>query len=98
MYSIQQMKVGSPCMQGFMKQATTHQIQNVSMRVGEQYAYHGFFTWILNKGPRDSYWWAGYGGQRVGVDPVKERIIVVTSSRESYMGTISKVFNAWQEM
>ncbi len=98
MYFIQQMKVGSPCMQGFMRQATTHQIQNVSKRVGEQYAYYGFFTWILNKGPRDSYWWAGYGGQRVGVDPVKERIIVVTSSRESYMGTISKVFNAWQEM
>lgn len=98
MYSMKQMKSGSPCMQSFMKQATTPQIENVSKRVGEQYAGYGFFTWILNKGPRPSYWWAGYGGQRVGVDPVKERIIVVTSSRESYMGTISKVFNAWQEL
>jgi len=40
----------------------------------------------------------GYGGQRVGVDPAKERIIIVSSWREDYMPEVYDLFTNLQKM
>lgn len=84
------------CMQAYMKQATSPQIANESKRVGSAFKSYGYQTWIADFNSKHSYWWVGYGGQRVGVDPVSEKIIVVTSWKEDYMADVYKLFATWQ--
>lgn len=95
MWSIDQLKGDDACMRDFMRDATRQQLANYG-EVGKSYRGYGYQTWIGNFGPRSSYWWVGYGGQRVGVDPEKERIIVVFSHREDYMDQIYTLFGQWQ--
>lgn len=95
MYSVKLLKNGTPCQQAFMRQATTQQAVNRG-KVGQAHRGYGYQTWITTDGPRESYWWLGYGGQRVAVDPEKERILVMTSQRESYMDKVRTLFADWQ--
>ena len=96
MYTIQQQKSGEACISNFMKAATSPQIENRSKRIGKAFQHYGYQTWVGNFRGKASYWWVGYGGQRVGVDPVTERILVVTSWREDYMAEIYDLFKEWQ--
>jgi CubicO group peptidase (beta-lactamase class C family) len=96
MFSISQLNGTNQCLSSFMKDATSPQIPNKSRVVGASFSNYGYQTWVADFGPRDSYWWVGYGGQRVGVDPLKERIIVIISKREDYMAEIYKFFSWWQ--
>ena len=96
MLSMKQLNGANKCLSGFMKDATSPQIANKSRVVGASFSNYGYQTWVADFGPRDSYWWVGYGGQRVGVDPKKERVIVVISQREDYMPEIYKFFSWWQ--
>lgn len=95
MLTIKQLK-SSDCMGKFMQAATSEQLPNTSGRAGKAFKAYGYQTWIADFGPQKSYWWLGYGGQRVGIDPVTERIIVVTSYREDYMAEVYKLFGNWQ--
>lgn len=95
MYTIKLKKSGTTCQQEFMNAATTQQIANNS-NVGRLHSGYGYQTWIVSNGPRESYWWAGHGGQRVAVDAEKERIMVVTSYKESYMKQLNVLFTTWQ--
>ena len=97
MYSIDQLKRGSPCIQSFMKDATSMKLPNSSKRVGKAFDGYGYQTWIANFGGKKSYWWVGYGGQRVGIDPESEKILVLTSYKEDYMGSVYKLFSTWQK-
>jgi CubicO group peptidase (beta-lactamase class C family) len=97
MHSVNELKHGSPCMQNFMKAATTMQLPNSSKRIGKAFKGYGYQTWIADFGGKASYWWVGYGGQRVGVDPESEKILVLTSHREDYMDSVYKLFSAWQK-
>ena len=94
MFTIRQTKA-SGCIGDFMKAATTAQVPNLSKRIGQAFPSYGYQTWIGNFRGRASYWWAGYGGQRVGIDPESERIIVLTSWREDYMGDVYKLWANW---
>jgi CubicO group peptidase (beta-lactamase class C family) len=97
MYSIEQQKSNDPCISKFMKDATSPQIRNSIKRVGIAFDNYGYQTWIGNSSRGyKSYWWLGYAGQRVGVNPEKERILVITSWREDYMGDVYRFFNEWQ--
>jgi CubicO group peptidase (beta-lactamase class C family) len=96
MYSLNELKHGSPCMQNFMKEATSEQLPNSSKRTGKAFKGYGYQTWIANFAGKQSYWWVGYGGQRIGMDPQSEKIIVLTSYREDYMNSLYKLFSAWQ--
>jgi len=90
-FSVSQIKSGGDCMRKFMKDATSFQVPNVSKRTGKAFPGYGFQTWVRNK----TYWWIGYGGQRVGVEPETEKIIVVTSWREDYMDRVYRLFDDW---
>ncbi len=96
LFTMRQLNSDDPCLRDFMQKATTAQIQNASKRVGNNFQNYGYQTWIFEKNGRRSYWWAGYGGQRVGVDPVSEKIIFVSSYRENYMNEIYRLFEGWQ--
>jgi CubicO group peptidase (beta-lactamase class C family) len=95
MYTIKLKKSGTACQQQFMNDATRPQITN-NGSVGRLHRAYGYQTWINSNGPRISYWWLGFGGQRVAIDPEKERILVVTSFRESYMDLVGDLFSKWQ--
>jgi CubicO group peptidase (beta-lactamase class C family) len=97
MHSLEQLKRGSTCMQSFMRDATSSQLPNSSRRVGNAFDGYGYQTWIANFGGKKSYWWLGYGGQRVGIDPDSEKILILTSYKEDYMGTVYKLFSTWQK-
>ena len=95
-YSIKALKgEHGSCMQAFMKQATSPQIDNVSGRIGRAFKSYGYQTWIGDFRGKKTYWWVGYGGQRVGVDPESEKIMVLTSWKEDYMADAYKVFIDW---
>lgn len=93
LYSIDLQKYSSSeCVRKYMQQATTQQIKNNLRRAGQSFPGYGYQTWVRTANGRSSYWWVGFGGQRVGVDPDKEKVIVVTSWREDYMSDVYKLF------
>ena len=94
MFTIKQTK-SNGCIGDFMKAATTSQVPNLTKRIGQAFPGYGYQTWIGNFKGKPSYWWVGYGGQRVGIDPESERIIVLTSWREDYMGDVYKLWGNW---
>lgn len=93
-FSLQQTK-SNGCVGDFMRDATRKQVPNNSRRIGAAFPSYGYQTWIGNFGGKASYWWVGYGGQRVGIDIDSERIIVLTSYREDYMGDVYKLWINW---
>jgi CubicO group peptidase (beta-lactamase class C family) len=95
MWTIDQLKGNDACMRDFMRAATSSQISN-NTNLASNFKSYGFQTFIGNLSSVESYWWVGYGGQRVGVDPKSERIIVVSSWRENYMDQIYDLFGQWQ--
>jgi CubicO group peptidase (beta-lactamase class C family) len=96
MFSVKQLKSGNTCIRDFMKDATIPQISN-SGEIARNFASYGYQIWIGNFGPRPSYWFVGYAGQRIGVDPETERIIVISSWKEDYMEEIYSLFSEWQK-
>ncbi len=94
LHSVRLLKSGG-CMGDFMQAATHAQVPNKTKRVGAAFASYGYQTWVGNFGRVPSYWWLGYGGQRVGIDPTGEKILVLTSHREDYMGEVYRLFAQW---
>ncbi|MFN4899858.1 MAG: serine hydrolase domain-containing protein [Betaproteobacteria bacterium] len=97
MFSIQELKAGNDCMKKYMREATSKQLSNLSGRVGKAFSGYGYQTWT-NSIFGSGYWWVGYGGQRVGIDPETERIIVVSSWREDYMEEVYRLFADFQRI
>lgn len=98
MFTIKQRRAVGTCIGDFMTAATSPQIGNSARRYGAAFPSYGYQTWIGNFGGKSSYWWVGYGGQRVGIDPESERIIVVTSWRENYMTEVYRLWNNWNNL
>lgn len=97
MYTIHQIKNGSKCMREYMQAATTQQIPNAKKAVGRAFDGYGYQTWTnLRFGSGRGFWWSGYGGQRIGIDPEQEKIIIVSSWREDYMEEVYKLFADFQ--
>lgn len=92
-WSLAQLKSPNDCFRQFMKAATSAQIANRSKRVGASFSDYGYQTWIRGS----AYWWVGFGGQRVGIDPRTERILILTSWREDYMAKVYALFDEWVE-
>jgi CubicO group peptidase (beta-lactamase class C family) len=95
MYTVKLHKSGNSCQREFMKAATSPQLPNYG-QVGRSFSHYGFQTWITNHNGKPAYWWVGYGGQRVAVDPESEKIMIITSWREDYMPEVYDLFKQWQ--
>jgi len=91
LWSLKQLNSSNSCMSDFMKAATSAQIPNTAKRIGAAFPSYGYQTWVR----KNAYWWIGFGGQRVGVDPRSERVLVLTSWREDYMAEVYKLFDDW---
>lgn len=94
-YTLGQLKRGDSCIKNFMREATSPQLPNYD-NVGKSFRNYGYQTWVGNFGPRSSYWFNGFAGQRIGVDPETERILIVFSWRENYMDQVYDLFARWQ--
>jgi CubicO group peptidase (beta-lactamase class C family) len=97
-YTVKSLKgQNGECIKNYMEESTSPQIENKSGRIGKAFKNYGYQTWIGSFGGRHSYWWVGYGGQRVGIDPESEKIMVLTSWREDYMADAYKLFRDWTQ-
>lgn len=78
------------CLQGYMRQAVRDTVRIYNNR---EYSAYGYQLWTGATGMNNTvFWMNGYGGQRIGVDPVTERIVVVASTESD-----SAVFNLFRD-
>ena len=86
LWSLERTKENS-CLGDYMRQATSKQskgrIENDAPQ-GRGFDGYGFQTWLRG----EQFWWVGYGGQRIGVDPNRNRIVIVFSTAPNYMKDI----------
>jgi CubicO group peptidase (beta-lactamase class C family) len=79
------------CLQGYMQQAMTNGIRIYNH---SQYASYGHQFWTGMKGANSEvFWMRGYGGQYIGVDPKKERLLVAASTKEE--PSVLNLFANW---
>jgi CubicO group peptidase (beta-lactamase class C family) len=90
------------CYSRYVKAATSTQIKNKSKEfgdafwIGRAFEGYGYQFWTENQSDRDSIYMIGYLGQRIAINPQKERIMVVLSYREDYMGQLYRLFGSWK--
>jgi len=66
------------CLQKYMQQAVN---DTLVIYNNAEFSRYGYQFWTGASGMNNSvFWMLGYGGQRIGIDPVTERIIVVAST------------------
>jgi CubicO group peptidase (beta-lactamase class C family) len=66
------------CLQKYMQQAVN---DTLPIYNNAEFSRYGYQFWTGATGMNNSvFWMLGYGGQRIGIDPVTERIMVVASS------------------
>jgi CubicO group peptidase (beta-lactamase class C family) len=66
------------CLQNYMQQAVN---DTLPIYNNAEFSRYGYQFWTGATGMNNSvFWMVGYGGQRMGIDPVTERIIVVASA------------------
>ena len=79
------------CLQDYMQQAMT---KGVRIYNHGQYASYGHQFWTGMKGANaEVFWMRGYGGQYIGVDPTKERVLVAASTNPD--SSIYTLFRNW---
>jgi CubicO group peptidase (beta-lactamase class C family) len=79
------------CLQDYMQQAMN---KGVRIYNHSQYATYGHQFWTGMKGANSEvFWMRGYGGQYIGVDPKKERLLVAASTKEET--SVLNLFANW---
>lgn len=79
------------CLQDYMQQAMT---KGVRIYNDSQYASYGHQFWSGSKGVNSEvFWMIGYGGQYIGVDPTKERVLVAASTNPD--SSVLTLFANW---
>jgi CubicO group peptidase (beta-lactamase class C family) len=85
----------SSCLGNYLRQATTKRIASDTQTI-PQFSGYGFGFWTdssLIKAP--AFWMTGFGGQRIGVDPVSGRVLVLISHVEDARLEVSRLFDLW---
>ena len=91
----------SDCYTSYLKTATSTQIKNNGSSmppddwIGRSFGGYGYQFWTQNESDRDAIYLSGALGQRIAISPKKQRIMVVFSYQESYMGELYKLFAGW---
>lgn len=91
----------SDCFTDYMKAATKTQIKNTGNTmpednwIGRSFKGYGYQFWTQNDDDGDAIYLNGANGQRIAISPKKQRIMIVFSYKESYMGELYKLFAGW---
>ena len=85
------------CIAEFMKNATKIQIHDQNKK---RFYGYGYQTWIHPKQESQIYLWLGTYGQRVIIDPVNEKVLVLFRNEDDKSTTdqISKLFWRWSQL
>jgi len=76
-----------------IKLANSAHIYNEHPRFdGRYFDYYGYHVWVKD----NSFWWLGSGGQRIAIDPIKKKIMVVLSCSEYFMNKIYNLFGEFE--
>ena len=82
---------GNTCMQDFVQAATSRQILTYHR---EGFTAYGYQIWLEDRMlPPGSFWMMGFGGQRIGIDPVSERIVVTFAWQPQ--SDVFSMFSRW---
>jgi len=82
------------CMQQFMFQAVHDKIEVSDNETWPDFTQYGYQMWTGAVGMNDNvYWMIGYAGQKIGIDPDSEKIIVVSST--DWDPEIFSLFRSW---
>lgn len=85
----------SNCLGNYLRLATTQRLPN-NTQILSHFRGYGYGFWTDNyliKAP--SFWMTGYGGQRIGVDPVSGRVLVLIAHVEDFMPEVYQLFDLW---
>jgi CubicO group peptidase (beta-lactamase class C family) len=83
------------CLGNYLREATTKKVPNTTQVLSDFRGY-GYGFWTDNyyiKAP--SFWMTGYAGQRIGVDPVSGRVLVLIANVENFMPEVYRLFDLW---
>ncbi|WP_322993524.1 serine hydrolase domain-containing protein [Limnohabitans sp.] len=89
------------CFTNYMKAATQTQIKNTGNTmpddhwIGRSFKGYGYQFWTQNDENSEAIYLNGAFGQRIAISPKKQRIMLVFSYKESYMGELYKLFAGW---
>jgi len=89
------------CFTNYMKEATKTQIKNTGNTmpldnwIGKSFKAYGYQFWTENEEDSEAIYLNGALGQRIAISPKKQRIMIVFSHQESYMGELYKLFAGW---
>lgn len=90
------------CFGDYVRAAISKQIRNPgdvkSRKFGGQFDGYGYFVWTDNLIARETVWFVGYGGQRIGIDLKSDRMIVVFSNVENWMPEIYELGRDWMRV
>jgi hypothetical protein len=88
-------------MSRYIKDATTTQIKNKSAThgsnfySGSSFGGYGFGFWTENHKRPKAIYMVGANGQRIGIDPNSEKVLVVISTDESSVKDVYNFFAQW---
>ena len=89
------------CFTDYMKAATKTQIKNTGKTmpednwIGRSFKGYGYQFWTENDDDSEAIYLNGANGQRIAISPKNQRIMLVFSYKESYMGELYKLFAGW---
>lgn len=89
----------SGCFGDFVRTAMSKQIANgttpATRKNGKLFASYGYFMWTDNDIAPNTAWAVGWGGQRIGWNKSNDRMLLVFSNEESWLGDAYGVAKNW---
>ena len=93
---VNQKQKSEGCLGDYIREASKTQIP-VKTRPTDNLGY-GYFIWTENKVVKDSYWAAGYAGQRIAWNQKNNRMLVVFSNDARAMDQVSALYRDWSAL
>jgi hypothetical protein len=88
------------CFGEYVREAARTQIPNGHTRAdrpsGALFAGYGYLTWTDNEIAKDTFWAAGYGGQRIGWRYDDNHMVVAFSNVEDWMPELYGLLRDWK--
>lgn len=86
------------CFGDYVRAAMTTQITNgpaSTRKSGKLFGGYGYLMWTENDGAPNTVWAVGWGGQRISWSTKNDRMLVLFSSREDFMGKVYALAKEW---
>lgn len=81
------------CLAGFLREATSKKLNNYT-QVNSSSKGYGYQFWTDNTFvSAPAFWMAGYAGQRIAVDPISGRTLVLIANIEDFMPDVYRLFD-----